>query len=77
MTGGPWAAIDPPPPSGPPEPKGKRPRRDGRAVLAGMIFVLRSGIPWKRLPDGSGRAGMACRRRLAGGRGRGRPSPRA
>jgi transposase len=33
-----------------PQPKGGRPWLDDRAVLTGIIFVLRSGIPWEMLP---------------------------
>ncbi len=59
-----WAAIEPLLPSEPLKPKGGRPRCDGRAVLAGIIFVLRSGIPWEMLPREIGCSGMTCWRRL-------------
>jgi transposase len=32
--------------------------------LAGIIFVLRSGIPWEMLPRELGCSGMTCWRRL-------------
>ncbi|HEU5348312.1 MAG TPA: transposase, partial [Ktedonobacterales bacterium] len=40
-----WAVVEPLLPSEPPKPKGGRPRRSDRAVLSGIIFVLKSGIP--------------------------------
>ena len=42
-----WAALAPLLPPEPPKPKGGRPRCDDRAALAGIVFVLRSGIPWE------------------------------
>ena len=43
---------------------GRRPHPD-RAVLAGILFVLRSGLPWKMLPLEMGcGSGSTCRRRL-------------
>ncbi len=59
-----WAAIAPLLPSEPPKPKGGRPRCDDRSALAGIIFVLRSGIPWEMLPRELGCSGMTCWRRL-------------
>jgi transposase len=59
-----WAAIEPLLPSEPPKPKGGRPRCDDRAVLMGIIFILRSGIPWEMLPRELGCSGMTCWRRL-------------
>ena len=59
-----WAAIEPLLPPEPPKPKGGRPRCDDRVALAGIIFVLRSGIPWEMLPRELGCSGMTCWRRL-------------
>jgi transposase len=49
-----WEAIEPLLPEEPPKPKGGRPRVPNRATLAGIIFVLKSGIPWKMLPKRDG-----------------------
>ena len=59
-----WAAIELLLPFEPPKPKGGRPRCDDRLALAGVIFVLRSGIPWEMLPRELGCSGMTCWRRL-------------
>ena len=59
-----WTAIEPLLPAEPPKLKGGRPRCDDRAALAGIIFVLRSGIPWEMLPCEIGCSGMTCLRRL-------------
>jgi transposase len=53
-----WAAIEPLLPPEPAKPKSGRPRVDARAALAGIIFVLRSCIPWKMLPAEIGCSGM-------------------
>ena len=38
---------------------------DDRAVLTGILFVLRSGIPWRMLPPEMGcGSGVTCWRRL-------------
>ncbi len=60
-----WEAIEPLLPEEPPKPKGGRPRVPNRATLAGIIFVLKSGIPWKMLPKEMGcGSGSTCWRRL-------------
>jgi transposase len=60
-----WAVVEPLLPVEPPKPKGGRPRVSNRAALTGIIFVLRSGIPWEMLPKELGcGTGMTCWRRL-------------
>ena len=60
-----WEIIEPLLPKEPPKPKGGRPRVDDRAALTGIIFVLKSGIPWEMLPQEMGcGSGVTCWRRL-------------
>ena len=60
-----WMIIEPLLPLEPPKPNGGRPRVPDRAALAGIIFVLKSGIPWGMLPKGLGfGSGVTCWRRL-------------
>jgi len=60
-----WEAIAPLIPPEPPKPKGGAPRVPDRAALAGIIFVLRTGIPWQMLPVEMGcGSGSTCWRRL-------------
>ena len=60
-----WEMIEPLLPEEPPKPKGGRPRIDDRAALTGILFVLKSGIPWEMLPQEMGcGSGMTCWRRL-------------
>src|SRR5918993_1018878 len=44
-----WTVVEPLLPKQPPKPKGGRPRVNDRAALTGILFVLKSGIPWERL----------------------------
>ncbi len=60
-----WAVVEPLLPKEPPKPKGGRPRIDDRATLSGILFVLKTGIPWEMLPQEMGcGSGMTCWRRL-------------
>jgi transposase len=61
-----WTIIDPllpPPPT--PGPKGGRPPVGNREALTGILFVLKTGIPWEDLPrEMNCGSGMTCWRRL-------------
>ena len=60
-----WEQIEPLLPREPPKPKGGRPRVPDRDCLAGIIFVLKSGIAWNLLPGQFGvGSGATCWRRL-------------
>jgi transposase len=60
-----WEVIQPLLPEEPPKPKGGRPRVSDRAALTGILFVLKTGIPWEMLPQEMGcGCGMTCWRRL-------------
>jgi transposase len=60
-----WNLIEPLLPIPSSKPQGGRPRLADRACLAGVIFVLRSGIPWRMLPKALGcGSGMTCWRRV-------------
>ena len=60
-----WAAIAPLLPPARPRPKGGRPPVPDRAALCGILFVLKSGLPWEMLPAEMGcGSGMSCWRRL-------------
>ena len=61
-----WHEIEPllPPPA-PPSPKGGRPPVDDRDALRGILFVLKTGIPWQALPaEAFGVSGSSCWRRF-------------
>lgn len=60
-----WGLIEPLLPPLKPQPKGGRPPVPNRAALTGILFVLRTGIPWEMLPQEMGcGSGMTCWRRL-------------
>ncbi len=60
-----WLIIEPLLPQDAPKPKGGRPRVPARAALTGILFVLRTGIPWEMLPAEMGcGSGVTCWRRL-------------
>ena len=62
-----WAVVEPLLP--PPKPRrfrypGRKPI-DDRKALTGILFILKSGIPWEMLPQEMGcGSGMTCWRRL-------------
>jgi transposase len=60
-----WEAIEPLLPRELSKPKGGRPRVPDRAALGGIVFVLRTGCPWRLLPKELGcGSGWTCWRRL-------------
>jgi transposase len=60
-----WKKIKPLLPQRKPSAKGGRPRLDDELSLNGILFVLRTGIPWEDLPKELGfGSGMTCWRRL-------------
>lgn len=60
-----WILIKPLLPPDPPKPKGGRPLLANRLCLTGIVFVLKTGIPWEMLPQEMGcGSGMTCWRRL-------------
>lgn len=62
-----WEQIEPLlPPEPEPSPKGGRPRVTNRNALTGIVFVLRTGIPWQALPtEMNCGSGSTCWRRFA------------
>jgi transposase len=60
-----WEVIDSILPPIVRSPKGGRPPIPNRQALVGILFVLKSGIPWEMLPQEMGcGCGMSCWRRL-------------
>ena len=61
-----WAVIEPLlPPILPRGPQGGRPPISNRQALTGILFVLKTGLPWEDLPSEMGcGSGMSCWRRL-------------
>jgi len=60
-----WLVLKPLLPPLRPRPKGGRPPISARAPLTGILFVLRSGIPWEMLPTELGcGSGVTCWWRL-------------
>jgi transposase len=60
-----WEVIEPLLPPEPLKPKGGRPRVPDRAALTGILFVLKTGLPWEYLPPEMGcGSGITCWRRL-------------
>jgi len=60
-----WAVIEPLLPPALPKPRAGRPPVSNRAALTGILFVLKTGIPWSDLPKEMGcGSGSTCWRRL-------------
>jgi transposase len=60
-----WDLIEPLLPEHLPRPKGGRPPIPDHQALTGILFVLKTGIPWEYLPCEMGcGSGMTCWRRL-------------
>jgi transposase len=61
-----WTIIEPIlPPVPPPGPQGGRPPISHRQALTGILFVLKTGLPWEDLPaELNCGCGMSCWRRL-------------
>lgn len=59
-----WSLIEPQLPPERPKPYGRKPV-PRRKALTGILFVLKTGIPWEHLPQEMGcGSGMTCWRRL-------------
>ena len=60
-----WKEIKPLMPKRKVSPRGGRPAVDDRKVLTGIVFILRTGMPWQLLPAEMGcGSGVTCWRRL-------------
>jgi transposase len=59
-----WEIIEPLLPKHTPSRRGGRPRTPDRVALTGIVFILRTGIPWEYLPLELGCSGMTCWNRL-------------
>lgn len=61
-----WRLVEPLLPKSKPSPKGGRPRVSDRHTFTGVVFVLKTGIPWQALPkEMNCGSGSTCRRRFA------------
>jgi len=59
-----WNTLEPLLPTPRKSRKGGPPAITNKIVIKGILFVLRSGIPWEMLPKELGCSGMTCWRRL-------------
>jgi len=60
-----WEIVEPLLPPKPPKPRDGRPRLPNRPALTGIVFVLKTGMPWEMLPKEMGcGSGSTCWRRL-------------
>jgi len=59
-----WGIVEPLLPKHDPSPKGGRPRVSDRVCFTGILFVLKTGIPWEDFPCEMGCCGMTLWKRL-------------
>jgi transposase len=59
-----WAVVEPLVPKWTPSCLGGQPRKSDRLCLSGILFVLRTGIPWEDFPQEMGCSGMTLWNRL-------------
>src|SRR5215212_8906561 len=59
-----WELVEPLLPKRIPSPKGGHPPVDDRVCLTGILFVLKTGIPWELFPREMGCCGMTLWNRL-------------
>jgi len=59
-----WSVIEPVFPKHKPSPKGGQPPIPDRVGLTGILFVLKTGIPWEDFPQEMGCCGMTLLNRL-------------
>ena len=59
-----WDIVEPLLPKWAPSPRGGQPRKSDRLCLGGIIFVLKTGIPWEDFPQEMGCSGMTLWNRL-------------
>jgi hypothetical protein len=60
LTGAPWRCLEPHLP--PEKPRTGRPNEDHRRILNGILWVLRTGVPWRDLPRRYGPVGTVSSR---------------
>lgn len=59
-----WSLVEPLLPQWTPSPKGGHPRTSDRVCLSGILFVLKTGLPWEEFPQEMGCCGMTLLNRL-------------
>ena len=59
-----WAIVEPLLPKHECSPKGGHPRVPDRVCLTGILFVLKTGLPWEDFPQEMGCCGMTLWNRL-------------
>ena len=59
-----WELVEPLLPRHEPSPRGGKPRVPDRVCLTGILFVLKTGIPWEDFPCEMGCCGMTLWNRL-------------